>query len=189
MDGAILGDLAKTIGRTDDLASSHSTSCQETTGDLWPVVSAPVFIDSWGSSEFAPSDHADVLIETPLVKILNQGGDGLVEFRKLQRQSFKVRVMTIPTSKGKRHAANPGFYQSPCSQELIHPMRTCILAKRWIRTPTTIAIPHFRILLLQIEGFYQPTRSQHVKGLLGHGIGCSIAFCQVNLAAESIETL
>jgi hypothetical protein len=27
MDRAILWDLAKTIGRTDDLASSHSASC------------------------------------------------------------------------------------------------------------------------------------------------------------------
>ena len=84
MHGPILWFLAKTVGRTDDLARSHATACKQRARRLGPVVSTGRLVDAWGATELTPGDDTDILVQTASMQIFYQRGDSLIELVELR---------------------------------------------------------------------------------------------------------
>src|SRR3989442_1143071 len=58
---------------------------QERTVHLRPVVAADLGADLWRPPELAQDHHRAILVQPPLVKVLDQGADALVKAREVLR--------------------------------------------------------------------------------------------------------
>ena len=68
-DRPFTGLSAEAVGRADDLPMLESAAGEQAAGDSRPVVAAGILVDGWCAAEFAPANHDDVLVETPLVEM------------------------------------------------------------------------------------------------------------------------
>ena len=82
------------------------------------------------AAELAPRDHADILVEAPRMKIVDECGDPLIESVQLNGKTLKVPAVPVPAAEGEGDAADTRFDQSSSHQELIHPVRPGVFAER-----------------------------------------------------------
>ena len=78
-DGAFVGFAAKSVGGSDRLAGFHVAAGKQGAGDARPVIAAGVGVDFGGASEFAPNDERNVFVHAAAVKVIDQGGDSLIQ--------------------------------------------------------------------------------------------------------------
>ena len=97
-DGAVVRFGRVLVGGAYDLSGTHAAPCQETEICLGPVISPAFGINFRGSAKLAPADHADVLVEPPLVQVLDQGAEGLVEHRNVHSPTPEIVAMPVPST-------------------------------------------------------------------------------------------
>ena len=122
---AILWNFTEPICGADHLAGFHTATGEQAAGNLWPVVASGAGVDAWHAAKFAPRHHADVLIQTTLVKIFHERCDALIEPRQLDGTAFEIATMPVPAAEGKSDTADTSFNQPARHQKRIHPVRTC----------------------------------------------------------------
>src|SRR5437899_2528988 len=65
--------LAPARRRAENLPAAQATARQQRTGNLRPMIAAATGVDPRRAAELAPDDHGNVVQQTPLVEILDQG--------------------------------------------------------------------------------------------------------------------
>ena len=168
--GPILRFLAQAVGRTDHLAHPHAAAGQEGARGSGPVVAAGGFVDPRRAAEFAPGDHADVLVQAAGVQVFDQSGDSLIELVELRRELGEVAAVPVPTAERKRDAAGPCFDQTPGQQELVHPVRAGVFAKGRGGTAAAVAIAELGVFAFEVERFGQFAGREDLEGGLGEGV-------------------
>ena len=100
-DRPFTGLSAEAVGRADDLPMLESAAGEQAAGDSRPVVAAGILVDGWCAAEFAPANHDDVLVETPLVEILDERREPLVEHREILPGPAEVTAVPVPATERK----------------------------------------------------------------------------------------
>ncbi len=96
--GSVDGFGGMLVGGTNHLAGSHAAPRKETEVGLRPMVSPAFGINFRGASELAPADHADVLVKTSLMQVLDQGAEGLIEHRNVHSPTSEIVAMPVPST-------------------------------------------------------------------------------------------
>ena len=109
-DGSFLGFAAESVGGADGLAGFHAAAGKQSAGDARPVIASGVCVDFWGASEFAPNDERNVFVHAALVKVVDKGGDALIQQGHVFAAAFKVAVVPVPTAEGEGDATGAGFH-------------------------------------------------------------------------------
>ena len=73
LDWSLDSVLTETVCTANHLPGSHSAAGHHRARHSRPVVTAVVFVDAWRTTELAPHDDRNVLIEASFVKIGDQG--------------------------------------------------------------------------------------------------------------------
>ncbi len=186
VDRPILHLAADAIARSDNLAGPHAAAGQHGEVDRGPMIAAGIFVDLGRAAEFAPHDHRHVLFHSPLVQVIEQRRNPLIEHRNVLPPGGEILPVPIPTAEGTGDATGAGFDQPPGHEEMLHQLRAAVVPVLGI----AVAIPlaDCRILALDVEGFHQPLRSQHVEGLLVEPVEAFHHAARIGIAAEAIET-
>src|SRR5690554_2319791 len=92
-DGMFDRSFAQTIGRSDDAASLNSTAAKQAEHRVPPVIAAggahahrsaavAAVVHSGSAAELAAEHHANFLMESALMKVLQQGREAAIDDRQ-----------------------------------------------------------------------------------------------------------
>ena len=109
-NGAFVGFAAESVCGADGLAGFHAAAGEQGAGDARPVIAAGVGVDFWGASEFAPDDDGNVFVHASLVKIVDQGGNALIQQGHVFAAAFEVAVVPVPAAEGEGNATGAGSH-------------------------------------------------------------------------------
>ncbi len=151
------------------------------------MIAAASLVDSRGAPEFSPGDHADILVQAPVVQVLDQRGHSLVELGQLDGQSREVGTMSVPTAKGQRDTPDTGFDQPPGHQELVHPVWSGVFSKGRCRAAPAVTVSQGLVFLIEVHRLDQPAGAQHVEGLAGERVGRLVDGTAIDVATETVD--
>jgi len=111
------------VGCPDHLPGPHPAAGQQRAIHLRPVVPADLGADLRCPSELAHNHHGAIVVQPPLVKVLNQGADALVEDREVLRLAQEdgiirpaldvLAAMPVPLAVVERDHARPSLDEPP----------------------------------------------------------------------------
>ena len=137
MHRAILGHLGIPVGGTDHLAGLHSAAGQDASGNLWPVIAAPVGVDPRRPTHFAPDDHRHILFQPTFPQVIHQRQQATLQAWKIVTELSEVVLVgqvaglaagvSVPPTKGDGHAPGPGLHQPTRCQEVLVVQRRPII--------------------------------------------------------------
>jgi hypothetical protein len=112
----ILWNFAFAVAAANDLAHPKVASGHQNTHQSPPVVAADGLVHTRRTAEFAHGYDEYLLIEPPLVKGADEGGQAFVVGRALGFHAVRNLVMVIPTADGDGHIIHARLHQSPREQ-------------------------------------------------------------------------
>src|SRR5437660_326370 len=86
------------------------------------MVASAKFVDPGGAPEFAPHDHAHILVQAALVQVGDQRREAMVIERQQRAVGFKeawqaVSAVMVPKSHLHRDEWHPGLHETPRPHE------------------------------------------------------------------------
>ena len=161
----------QTIRRTNHLTRAESTTRNQTTTHLRPVIPTRVLVDLRSPAEFTPRHHRHILVQTPLMQIRNQGTQPLIKLGQMSiLHAVEVVRMKVPAAKIQRDNPTASLHQTTRHQEMLQvPWSTIAEIPR---ITLTITLTHMLRLTRDIQCLHQTTGRQNVKGLLSKRVHC-----------------
>ena len=190
-DGAAVGFAAETVGGADDLAALHAAAGEEGHGDAGPVVATDLGADARGAAEFAPDEDGDVFVESALVEVVNEGGDGLVEDGEIlafAAEDVVVRAaVPVPLAVVDGDDAGTGLDEAAGGKEALGDARGAVFVDAFDFITGAVAGDDAGIFLGEVEGFGELGGSEEAHGLLGEGVVALHLAAGIHVAAELID--
>ena len=158
------GEFRPRIGGSDDLAVFHAAAGQGRAGDPGPVVPSAFLVELRSAAEFTPHHHTDVLIQTAVVQVLDEGRQSVIQLRENFAGLRKVARMPVPAVETQGDATHASFDEAARHQELLRTLRSAVVAALHGASPITG--PDLGILLVEIQSLGQAAGRQDAHGLL-----------------------
>src|SRR5687768_10533829 len=95
--GILGGICAVFVGSAVNEATLHSAAREQDGVAIRPMIAAGVFIDLWGSAEFAHPDDEGVLEKAASVHVFQERGEGLVSNRKVILLDDGIHASVVET--------------------------------------------------------------------------------------------
>ena len=184
-NGAFVGFAAKPVGGADGLAGVHAAAGKQGAGDARPVIAAGVGVDFGGAAEFAPNDEGDVFVHAALVKVVDQGGNALVEQGHVFAAAFEVAVVPVPAAEGESDATGAGFHQTAGDKKMFEVFGASVRAIFGIAFAVFFADAGG--FSGDVEGFGEFGGGENAEGLLGEGIQSFHRAAGIDVASEAVK--
>ena len=184
-DGTLVGFAAESVGGADGLASFHAAAGEQSAGDARPMIAAGVGVDFWSAAEFSPNNKGNVFVHAALVKVIDQGGDALVEQWHVFAASFEVAVVPVPAAEGEGDATGAGFHQTAGDEEVFEIFGAAVRAVLWIAFAVFFADAGG--FAGDVEGFGEFGGGKNAKSLLGEGVQPFHRAAGIEVASEAVK--
>ena len=119
------------------------------------------------------------------MQVPDQRAQPLVEQRQILPQRAEVVAVVVPTAEGQRDAAGAGLDEATGGEELLHQLRTSVVAVA--RIPLAVALDDLRVLFPEVERVGQLAGGEDAEGLLVEGVEPVHHSGRIGLAPEGVD--
>src|SRR5439155_6948850 len=144
-----------------------------------------ILVDGRRTTELAPNDYCNILVQSALVQIFDQRAESLIEQRQVLMQRSEVVAVMVPATERQRYAPGARFDQPALHEKMLHQFRAAIVTVFGIAF--AITFHDTLVFLLQIERFKKLAGGQHAEGLFVERIESFHQSARIHIATKVVK--